>query len=55
MIYHFLGGCRHFAWDLHKIGSQADKSSLLETPKVEESSKYLAAAAAALTALAMVL
>ena len=55
IIYHFLGGCRHFVWDLHKIGNQADKSSLLETPKVEESSKYLAAAAAALTAVAMVL
>jgi succinate dehydrogenase (ubiquinone) cytochrome b560 subunit len=23
LIYHYLGGLRHFAWDLHKIGNNA--------------------------------
>lgn len=49
LVYHYLGGLRHFVWDLHRIGNQADKSSLLETQRVEESSKYLAAAALGLS------
>ncbi|KAF8067356.1 sdhC [Scenedesmus sp. PABB004] len=49
LVYHYLGGLRHFVWDLHRIGNQADKSSLLETPKVEASSQALLGAAAALS------
>ena len=49
LVYHYLGGMRHFVWDLAKIGNQADKTSLLETPTVEESSKYLAAASLGLS------
>ena len=41
LLYHYLGALRHFAWDHHKIGNQADKSSLLELPKVELLSKGL--------------
>lgn len=41
LVSHYLGGLRHFAWDLHKIGNQADKTSLLETPRVEFSSQVL--------------
>ncbi|GBF94483.1 succinate dehydrogenase subunit b560 [Raphidocelis subcapitata] len=41
LIYHWLGGVRHFVWDLHKIGNNADKTSLLEKDKVEQSSKVL--------------
>jgi succinate dehydrogenase (ubiquinone) cytochrome b560 subunit len=55
LVYHYLGGLRHFAWDLGKIGNQADKSSLLEVQRVEESSKLLTGAALALsTVLALV-
>lgn len=49
LVYHYLGGMRHFVWDLYKIGNQADKTSLLETPRVEESSKILLGASAALS------
>ena len=41
LLYHYLGALRHFAWDHHKIGNQADKYSLLELPKVEILSKGL--------------
>jgi succinate dehydrogenase (ubiquinone) cytochrome b560 subunit len=46
---------RHFMWDLHKIGNQADKTSLLETPKVEQSSQILLGASVALSLLAAIL
>lgn len=49
LVYHYLGGMRHFVWDLYKIGNQAEKTSLLETPRVEESSKILLGASAALS------
>eukprot|EP00882_Tetradesmus_deserticola_P000724 GHRQ01000791.1.p1 GENE.GHRQ01000791.1~~GHRQ01000791.1.p1 ORF type:complete len:205 (+),score=76.57 GHRQ01000791.1:114-728(+) len=55
LVYHYLGGMRHFAWDLHKIGNQADKTSLLETPKVEQSSQVLLGASLALSVLAAIL
>ena len=48
LAFHYLGAVRHFAWDLHKIGNQADKTSLLEVPKVERSSKLLFGASAVL-------
>jgi succinate dehydrogenase (ubiquinone) cytochrome b560 subunit len=51
LVYHYLGGVRHFVWDLHKIGNQADKTSLLEVPKVEQSSKLLFGASAVLGVL----
>jgi len=35
------GVCGHFAWDLSKIGNQADKTSLLETPRVEDAFKSI--------------
>lgn len=49
LVYHYLGGVRHFVWDLHKIGNQADKTSLLETPKVEQSSQILLGASVGLS------
>lgn len=55
LVYHYLGGLRHLVWDMHKIGNQADKSSLLEYSKVVESSKVLLGASVALTALFAVL
>jgi succinate dehydrogenase (ubiquinone) cytochrome b560 subunit len=55
LVYHYLGGMRHFVWDLYKIGNQADKTSLLETPRVEESSKVLLGASAALSLIMAVL
>jgi succinate dehydrogenase (ubiquinone) cytochrome b560 subunit len=55
LVYHYLGGMRHFVWDLHKIGNQADKTSLLETPRVEQSSQILLGASVALSLLAAIL
>jgi succinate dehydrogenase (ubiquinone) cytochrome b560 subunit len=55
LVYHYMGGMRHFVWDLYKIGNQADKTSLLETPRVEESSKILLGAAAALSLVVAIL
>jgi succinate dehydrogenase (ubiquinone) cytochrome b560 subunit len=55
LVYHYLGGMRHFVWDLYKIGNQADKTSLLETPRVEESSKILLGASAALSLVIAIL
>ncbi len=48
IIYHYLGGMRHFLWDHAKIGNNADRTSLLELPKVELSSKILLGSSAAL-------
>jgi succinate dehydrogenase (ubiquinone) cytochrome b560 subunit len=55
LVYHYLGGMRHLVWDLHKIGNQADKTSLLETPRVEQSSQILLGASVALSMLAAIL
>lgn len=52
ILYHWLGALRHFVWDHHKIGNQADKTSLLELPTVEVSSKALFAGAAVLSFVA---
>jgi succinate dehydrogenase (ubiquinone) cytochrome b560 subunit len=49
IIYHFLGGMRHFVWDLSKIGNQAEHNSLLETPTVELSSQILLGSGLALS------
>ncbi|PNH06074.1 Succinate dehydrogenase cytochrome b560 subunit, mitochondrial [Tetrabaena socialis] len=49
IVYHWLGGMRHIVWDVSKIGNQADRTSLLELPKVEISSKALFGAAAAIS------
>jgi succinate dehydrogenase (ubiquinone) cytochrome b560 subunit len=51
LVYHYMGGMRHFVWDLHKIGNQADKTSLLETPRVELSSQVLLGTSAAVSLL----
>jgi succinate dehydrogenase/fumarate reductase cytochrome b subunit len=51
LVYHYLGGLRHFVWDLHKIGNNADKTSLLEKDRVEESSKVLVAASLVLASV----
>lgn len=51
LVYHYLGGARHLVWDLHRIGNNADKSSLLEKDRVEQSSKALLAASAALASV----
>lgn len=48
LFYHYLGAIRHYVWDHHKIGNQADKSSLLELDKVELTSKVLFGAAGVL-------
>lgn len=48
ILYHWLGGLRHIVWDMSKMGNQADRTSLLEVPKVEISSKVILGAAAAL-------
>lgn len=55
IIYHLLGGLRHFLWDYSKIGNQADRTSLLELPKVEMSSKILLGASAALALIAAIM
>lgn len=55
LVYHYLGGARHFLWDLHKIGNQADKTSLLETPKVEQSSQILLGSSVVLSLLVALL
>eukprot|EP00879_Flechtneria_rotunda_P001654 GHRR01001814.1.p1 GENE.GHRR01001814.1~~GHRR01001814.1.p1 ORF type:complete len:206 (+),score=54.79 GHRR01001814.1:134-751(+) len=55
LVYHYLGGVRHFLWDLHKIGNQADRTSLLETPVVEQSSKVLLGSSVAVSLLLSIL
>lgn len=52
LIFHYLGALRHFAWDHHKIGNQADKNSLLELPQVELASKVLFGASGVLALIA---
>lgn len=51
LVYHYLGGLRHFVWDLHKIGNNADKTSLLEKDRVEQSSKVLLGTSLALASI----
>lgn len=41
LVYHYAGGLRHIAWDKHRIGNQADKTSLLENPTVDKSSRLI--------------
>lgn len=55
ILYHYLGGMRHIIWDSYKLGNQTDRTCLLETPKVEQSSKVLLAASVGLTALVALL
>lgn len=52
LIYHYLGGIRHVVWDNAKMGNQTDHSDLLETPKVELSSKVLIASSVVLALIA---
>lgn len=52
LLYHYLGAVRHFVWDHHKVGDQADKTSLLELPKVELLSKALFVGAGVLSLIA---
>ena len=40
-VYHYAGGLRHLVWEFHKIGNQADKTSLLENAKVDQSSRLV--------------
>lgn len=51
LAYHYLGGVRHFVWDLHRIGNNADKTSLLEKDKVEQSSKVLLGVSVAIASI----
>lgn len=55
IFFHLGGGLRHLLWDHTKIGNQTDKTSLLELPQVELSSKILFGASAALALIASVL
>lgn len=41
IVYHYVAGLRHIAWDKHTIGKQADKSSLLERTAVDSSSRFI--------------
>ncbi|GMH35867.1 hypothetical protein BSKO_03735 [Bryopsis sp. KO-2023] len=41
LIFHYMGGLRHFWWDSAKHGDQATKESPLEKDKVEYHSKIL--------------
>ena len=41
LVYHYAGGLRHVIWDKHSIGNQADKTSLLENPSVDKSSRFI--------------
>ena len=47
-----MGAIRHFVWDHHSIGNQADKNSLLEVPSVEMLSKGIFVAAGVLAFIA---
>lgn len=55
LVYHYLGGLRHFAWDYGKIGKQSESNDLLSLDKVQTSSNVLLGAAAAATAVLTVL
>ena len=52
LLYHYVGAIRHFVWDHHSIGNQADKNSLLEVPSVEMLSKGIFVAAGVLAFIA---
>jgi len=52
ILYHYVGAIRHFVWDHHKIGNQADKNSLLEVPNVELLSKGIFVVAGVLSFIA---
>ena len=41
LVYHYAGGLRHIIWDKHKIGNQAEKTSLLDVPSVDRSSRII--------------
>ena len=41
LVYHYAGGLRHIIWDKHSIGNQAEKTSFLDLPSVESSSKSI--------------
>lgn len=41
LIYHYLGGLRHFWWDSSAHGNQVNTSGPLEKDKVEMQSKIL--------------
>lgn len=43
IVYHYAGGLRHIVWDKHRIGDQADKTSFLDIPSVDASSKAIIA------------
>lgn len=49
LVYHYLGGLRHFAWDYGKIGKQSESNDLLELGKVQTSSNVLLGVSAAAT------
>lgn len=54
LIYHYLGGIRHFYWDGAKYGPQIEKDSPLEVPAVQTSSiALIGTAAAAASGLAL--
>ncbi len=40
-VYHYAGGLRHIIWDKHSIGNQAEKTSLLDVPSVDRSSRII--------------
>lgn len=46
LVYHYVAGLRHVIWDKHSIGNQADKTSLLENPQVDLSSRIIIGASA---------
>lgn len=41
LVYHYVGGLRHIAWDKYSIGNMAEKSSLLDIQRVVLSSKII--------------
>lgn len=41
LVYHYAGGLRHIIWDKHSIGNQAEKTSLLDVPSVDKSSRII--------------
>lgn len=50
LVYHYMGGIRHFYWDHYSYGVQSDKTTPLEVPAVKSSSIALMGAAAAASA-----
>jgi succinate dehydrogenase (ubiquinone) cytochrome b560 subunit len=46
---------RHLVWDTSKIGNQADRTSLLETPKVELGSQILIGSSVVLSLIATIM